>query len=434
MFQDANADRRNQLPYDLHPDRIDAVVLTHAHLDHSGRLPLLVRRGYHGPIYATPATIDIATLLLDDAAQLQVSDAAQANRKRQRAGLKPIAPLFDAADAAAVIGLMQPLPYEQPATVAPDVRIRMVEAGHILGSASIVMSIAGQEQERVVVFSGDLGPRGAPILNDPARVARADLVVLESTYGDRDHRPLKDTVTELTELLLHAALHHSKVLIPAFAVGRTQDILYHLAALFREGIVPPMPVYLDSPLAIKATELYLKYPDLADAESRRVSQHGRLWRGLATLRPCASAEESRALNHLDGPCIIIAGSGMCTGGRILHHLRHQLWRPETLVIFVGYQAAGTLGRQIVEGARRVRIFGEPIAVRAAIHTLGGFSAHAGQSELVQWLAPMAGSQPRVVLTHGEERGRAPLARCIADRFGISAELPLLEDAISDERQ
>jgi metallo-beta-lactamase family protein len=307
----------------------------------------------------------------------------------------------------------------------------MVEAGHILGSASIVMSITGQDRDHVVVFSGDLGPRGAPILNDPARVATADLVVLESTYGDRDHRPLEDTIRELTELLLHATLHHSKVLIPAFAVGRTQEILYHLAALFREGIVPPMRVYLDSPLAIRATELYLKYPDLADTESRRVGQRGQLWRGLATLRPCVTAEESRALNHLDGPCIIIAGSGMCTGGRILHHLRHQLWRPETLVVFVGYQAAGTLGRQIVEGARRVRIFGEAIAVRAAIHTLGGFSAHAGQSELVQWLAPMASSQPRVILTHGEEPSRAALARCIADQFGISAELPLLEDVITD---
>jgi metallo-beta-lactamase family protein len=429
MFQGADADQRNRLPRDLDRDQIDAVALTHAHLDHSGRLPLLVRRGYRGPIYATPATIALAQLLLTDAAHLQAGDAARANRKRQRAGQKPIAPLFDQAAVAAVLGLMQPLTYEQPAVIAPGLQIRMVEAGHILGSASIVLRIADREPARVVVFSGDVGPRGAPILNDPAQIPTADLVVLESTYGDRDHRPLADTITELTELLRYATQHHSKVLIPAFAVGRTQEILYHLATLFREGQVPPMPVYLDSPLAIKATDLYLKYPDLADTESRRVSHRGRLWRGLATLRPCVTAEESRALNHTAGPCMIIAGAGMCTGGRILHHLRHQLWRPETLVVFVGYQAAGTLGRQIVDGARRVRIFGETIAVRAAIHTLGGLSAHAGQSELVQWLAPMAHDRPRVILTHGEERGRAALARCIADRFGISAELPLLGEVV-----
>ncbi|HEU5098192.1 MAG TPA: MBL fold metallo-hydrolase [Roseiflexaceae bacterium] len=429
MFQGADADRRNQLPRDLHPDQIDAVVLTHAHLDHSGRLPLLLRGGYRGPIYATPASIEIARLLLADAAQLQAGDAERANRKRQRAGQPPVAPLFGQADVAAVLGLTRPLPYEQPATIAPGVEIRMVEAGHILGSASVVMQIADRGAHRALVFSGDLGPRGAPILNDPARISQADLVVLESTYGDRDHRPLADTLKELAELLLYAGLHRSKVLIPAFAIGRTQELLYHLAALFRDGLVPPMPVYLDSPLAIKATELYLAYPELADPESRRLSRQGRLWRGLATLRPCVTVEESRALNQIDGPCIIIAGSGMCTGGRILHHLRHQLWRPETLLIFAGYQAEGTLGRQIVEGARRVQVFGEPIAVRAQIHTLGGLSAHAGQSELLEWLAPMAGERPRVILTHGEERSRAPLARCIAARFGISAELPALGDVV-----
>jgi metallo-beta-lactamase family protein len=287
----------------------------------------------------------------------------------------------------------------------------------------------------VAVFSGDLGPRGAPILNDPARIARADAVVLESTYGDRDHRPLAETVAELAELLRRAALKRGKILIPAFAVGRSQDILYHLAALFREGAAPAMPVYLDSPLAIKATELYLRYSDLADAEARRVSHAGQLWHGLEQLHLCDTAAESRALNDIDGPCVIIAGAGMMTGGRILHHLRHNLWRPQTLLVVVGYQASGTLGRVLVEGARRVHIFGEEIAVRAEIHTLGGFSAHAGQSELLQWLAPMAQGKPHVMLNHGEERGRMELARQIAERFGTTAELPLLDDtiAVGDDR-
>jgi metallo-beta-lactamase family protein len=430
MFQGAGAERRNQLPRELHPARLNAAVLTHAHLDHCGRLPLLVRRGYRGPIYATPATIDVAALLLADAARLQESDAEHTNRKRQRAGLQPIAPLFDEADAADAVALMRPLPYNERATIAPGVSVRLVEAGHILGSASVIMNVADGRRERVAVFSGDIGPRGAPILNDPARIDLANVVVLESTYGDRDHRPPAETLAELAGLVAQAAHSGSKILIPAFAVGRTQDILYHLAALFRAGTVPALPVYLDSPLAIAATELYLKYPGLADDEARKISRKGKLWRGLETLRPCVTVDESRALNQLDGPCIIIAGAGMCTGGRILHHLKHNLWRPETMVLIVGYQAAGTLGRMLVNGARRVRILGEQIAVRAAIHTLGGFSAHAGQSGLLEWLAPMAPARPKIVLTHGEEHARAALAVQIAARFGIAAERPQLNDVIA----
>jgi metallo-beta-lactamase family protein len=431
MFQGVDADqRRNLLPRDLRLDTLDAVVLTHAHLDHSGRLPLLAQHGYTGPIYATPATIDVAGLLLADAARLAESDAARANRRRQRANRAPIAPLFDEAEVAAVAALMRPLPHEQPASIAPGISVRLVEAGHILGSASVIMSVADGGREQLAVFSGDLGPRGAPIVNDPARIdAAPDVVVLESTYGNRDHRPLAETVAEFAGLITQAALNHSKILVPAFAVGRTQDILYHLAALVRAGSVPSIPIYLDSPLAIAATELYLKYPGLADAEARAVSRRGQLWRGLETLHPCVTAAESRALNDMDGPCMIIAGSGMCTGGRILHHFKHNLWRPETLVLIVGYQGAGTLGRLLIEGARRVRIFDEEIAVRAAIHTLGGFSAHAGQTELLTWLASMAPTHPQVLLTHGEEHARIALAQRIAERFAIPAELPLLNDVV-----
>jgi metallo-beta-lactamase family protein len=431
MFQDgAAAERRNQLPRDLAIDQLDAVVLTHAHLDHSGRLPLLAGAGYSGPIYATPATIDVATLLLDDAASLQQSDAERANRRRRRAGRTPLAPLFDEQDVAALLPLFRPLPLEQPAPIAPGVTLRFVEAGHILGSASVILTVTEAGSERTLVFSGDIGPRGTPILNDPARIdVAADLVVLESTYGDRDHRSLEATVAELATLVNQAALNRSKLIIPAFAVGRTQEILYHLAALIRHNAIPALPIYLDSPLAIKATELYTRYPGLADAESLAVrAKHG-LWRGLETLELCASAAQSRALNLQPGPCIIIAGAGMCTGGRVLHHFKHNLWRPETLVVIVGYQAAGTLGRLLVEGAKRVQVMDEEIAVRAQIHTLGGFSAHAGQSELLAWLAPMAAGRPQVVLTHGEEPARAALAAKIAAQFGITATLPLLNDSV-----
>lgn len=273
MFQGtADDQQRNQLPEDLLLQKLDAVVLTHAHLDHSGRLPLLVREGYRGPIYATPATIDVCGLLLNDAAHLNESDTAQANRKRRRAALPLLLPLFDEADVAAVLALMQPIPIGRLTSIAAGVRVQLVEAGHILGSTSVVMHIAEGGPEQVVVFSGDLGPRGAPIVQDPARIdVAAAAVVLESTYGDRDHRPLAETLAELADLIRQAARTHATILVPAFAVGRTQDILYHLAALFRAGSVPSMPVILDSPLAIAATELYLKHPGLADAESHMIN-------------------------------------------------------------------------------------------------------------------------------------------------------------------
>ncbi len=431
LFQGGDDDdRRNRLPRDLQIEDLDAVVLTHAHLDHSGRLPLLAKNDYHGPIYATPATIDVAALLLEDAADLQKSDAERANRKRQRAGRSPISPLFDDHDVAALLRLLTPLEYDKPTQIAPGVSLRFVEAGHILGSASVILNSTEASHESVVVFSGDLGPRGAPILNDPARITQADLVVLESTYGDRNHRRLAETITELAELVRKAAHDRSKIIIPSFAVGRAQDILYHLAGLFREGVAPPLPIFLDSPLAIAATNLYRRYSDLSDPESQQVRDTHGLWRGLETLRTCETAAESRALNDLKGPGIIIAGSGMCTGGRVVHHLRHNLWKPETMVVIVGYQAVGTLGRLLVDGARRVRIFNEEIIVRAQIHTLGGFSAHAGQSQLLQWLEPIAAQQPQVVLTHGEERARGELARQIAERYAITVERPLLNDVIT----
>lgn len=432
MFQDADVDRlRNRIPHDLDAGQFDAVVLTHAHLDHSGRLPLLARSGATGPIYATPATIDVVALLLADAAKLQQSDAERANRTRERAGRAPIAPLFDEADVAALLPLFRPLPLEQEAAIAPGVTLRFVEAGHILGSASVVLTVREGEATRTLVFSGDIGPRGTPILNDPAQLAlAADLVVLESTYGDRDHRSLESTVAELADLVREAVRRRSKLIIPAFAVGRSQEILYHLAALIRADAIPALPIYLDSPLAIKATELYKRYPGLADAESLAVRDEHGLWRGLETLQFCATSAQSRALNRESGPCIIIAGAGMCNGGRVLHHFKHTLWRPETLVVIVGYQAAGTLGRLLVESARRVNIMGESIAVRAQIHTLGGFSAHAGQRELLAWLAPLTAKRPQIVLTHGEEPARIALAAKIADQFGLTAELPLLGDLIT----
>jgi metallo-beta-lactamase family protein len=275
-----------------------------------------------------------------------------------------------------------------------------------------------------VVFSGDLGPVGAPLLRDPGHLSGADLVFLESTYGDRDHRPIEQTEAEFAAVIRAAAAHRGKILIPAFSVGRAQTILFYLAELFRAGAVAPFPVFLDSPMAIKALDIFSRHPELADEDWDEEHERRRLRRDLATLRLCPTSEDSRALNELGGPCVIIAGSGMCTGGRILHHLRHNLWKRETAVVIVGYQAAGTLGRALVDGAREVTIFGDPIAVRASVHTINGLSAHAGQSGLLDWLAPLAADHPRVVLTHGEEHARETLARLIGQRYGIKAELPV----------
>jgi metallo-beta-lactamase family protein len=402
--------------------KLDAVVLTHAHLDHIGRLPLLVRNGYGNPIYATQATIEVAKLVLEDSLKVQTLDLEKDNRKRLREG-KPLLTLrFSKEDVAGVISLLKPIPYNEMIRIGKDVSIRVVEAGHILGSVSVEVT-AEEYKKQVVVFSGDLGPQGMAILKDPVPFTSADLVFMESTYGDRDHRSLRETLQEGEAAIRKAVETKGKILIPSFAVGRTQQLLYYLAAGIHRGDVPHFPVYIDSPMAIEATKIYSQHPELYDEETMELLNSGELKEDLSHLRFCASADESRALNYVEGPCMIIAGAGMCNAGRILHHLRHNLWKPETSVIIVGFQAAGTLGRKLVEGAKQVTIFGEKISVEASIHLLGGLSAHAGQSDLLKWFDSLAGSKPRLVLSHGEDRGRKPLAEIILQRYGIKAILP-----------
>jgi metallo-beta-lactamase family protein len=279
------------------------------------------------------------------------------------------------------------------------------------------------------VFSGDIGPRHAPILRDAACLERGSLVFLESTYGDRDHRSLPETVAEFRQLVKDAVAQKGKMLVPTFAVGRAQSILYHLAGMFEEKVVPPFPVVLDSPMAIEATRLHTRHAELFDEEMAHLAGEKEFIRNFKTLRYSISADDSRALNDLPGPCHIMAGAGMCNAGRILHHLKHNLGLPGTVVMIVGYQAPGSLGRVLVEGASEVRIFGEPVPVRATAHSLGGFSAHAGQSDLLEWFACLAEKRPRVVLTHGEERGRQPLAALIERRFQLRPYLPQFGDVI-----
>ncbi len=425
MFQGRRAtDGKNRDLGPVDPRALDAVVLTHAHLDHTGRLPLLVANGFKGPVFATPATAEFGDLILSDSAEIQEGDARRATVEARRAGRRAVAPLYTRKDVERLRPMFRPLDYDERRDVAQGLSARLLDAGHILGSASIELRADG----RTVVFSGDIGPKGVPFVRDPVPPPPPDFLFLESTYGDRDHRALGATVAELHEILLRAVRERAVVLIPSFAIGRAQQVLFHLAELVRGGDLPPFPIFLDSPMAIDATKLYGKHQDLFDAQARSLTRGGQLRRDLDSLRMLMTPDESRRLNDLEGPAVVLAGSGMCNGGRILHHLKHHLWREETVVVFVGYQAEGTLGHQLVSGSRHVAIHGHRIRVAGKIHTLGGFSAHAGQRELLGWAAralPKAG----VALTHGEDRQRAALQAAIRERFGCEAQLPRRGDTI-----
>ncbi|MEO8377982.1 MAG: MBL fold metallo-hydrolase, partial [Candidatus Sumerlaeota bacterium] len=412
-------DDKNIIPPQIRVDEINAIVLTHAHLDHTGRVPLLTKAGYAGPIYATPATLDIASVILRDSAKIRLTDTLHENRKRERRGEPPLDPLYTFDDVDHVVALYKPVPYETPVQVASGVTARWREAGHMLGSASIEITLEENGVKRVVIFSGDVGQRGSAIIKDPQPFTQADYVILESTYGDRDHRGIPETVHEFEEIIKTAVAQRGKILVPTFAIGRAQTLLYYLALMFRNRVVAPFPIFLDSPMAIEATRIYQAHPELFDEELQMLRHDHPLREDLKTVTPTPTPDDSRALNELHGPMMILAGSGMANAGRILHHLKWNLWRPETWVLIVGYQGHGTLGRQIVDGAKEVRIYGEKIAVKATVRSLGGFSAHAGQSQLLDWYGAVAQHNPKVYLTHGEDVPRQILQEKLREKFNAN---------------
>jgi len=420
---------KNRRKAQIENGKLDAVVLTHGHLDHVGRLPLLTRAGYKGPVYATRPTLELATLVLKDSVSIQKQDLKRENQKRARKKLPPLEPLFEEADVRKLKLLATPVKYNQPFQVAPGIEARLVDAGHVIGSSSIELTVSENGHKKVVVFSGDLGPRGAPLLNDPVPFTDADAVIMESTYGDRHHRSLHDTAIEGREIIAKAIQSKAKILVPIFAIGRTQLLLYLLGGAFKKKTLPPFPIYLDSPMAVEATNIYRRNTELFDSEALSMVQSGDLRRSLASARTSVKPGESRALNSVKGPCLIMAGSGMCTGGRIMHHLRHNLPIPETAVLIVGFQSQGTLGRKLVDGAKSLMMFGEEVPVRASIHTMGGFSAHADQSGLLDWYEVMAPSRPRTIITHGEDRARKAFSEQIQQRFGVKTECPTLDDVV-----
>lgn len=427
MFQGGKAtEEKNRLPEGADPRSLDALLLTHAHLDHTGRVPLLLKHGYRGAIYATSATLDLAEIVLQDAAKIQMQDAARKNRYHPEAHAEA---LYTPEDMSSFRSQGKSIELHQPISVADGVTARFYEAGHMLGSTSIELTVQEKGSSKVIVFSGDLGPYEQPIVRPFEQLPYADLVFLESTYGNRNHRPYAETMKEFEQIIQKAVEQKGKILIPAFAIGRTQQILYHLAILFFQKKVPPFPVFVDSPMAIEAGKVFAHHPDLFDEEATDWKNQGLLPLDRAWFKFTTSVEESKQLNDLNGPCAILAGAGMCNGGRIQHHLKFNLPYPTTHVLIVGYQGYGSLGRQLVDGVKQVKIHGENVDVRATVHTLNGFSAHAGQNDLLKWFAPLGRTKPKVMLTHGENPQREALASQIEKNYSLKPSLPQLNEVI-----
>lgn len=406
MFQGGrDMDEENRNDFGFEPAAIDFLILTHAHLDHCGRIPLLVKRGFNGKIVCTPATRELAKLVMLDSARIHEEEAKYKAKKVRRSGKKEesIEPLYDTLDALNSLDYFTDIAgFGRCHDLAEGICITFYDAGHILGSASVAMDLEENGKKKSILFSGDLGYSGRVILRDPAKPPESDIVVMETTYGDRLHKQLEPSIEELYEAITSTLARGGNVLIPSFALERTQEILYYLREGIKNGKLPEkMQVFLDSPMAISATQIFRRHPECYDKEAMELFRSGQDPFFLPGLHFTRETAESMAINNIKGGAVIIAGSGMCTGGRIRHHLKHNLWRDDASIIFVGYAAKGTLARTIIDGAETVRIYGEQINVRADIYTIGGFSAHADQQELLSWQSK-TGNPETTFLVHGEE--------------------------------
>ncbi|MFC1874216.1 MBL fold metallo-hydrolase RNA specificity domain-containing protein [Chloroflexota bacterium] len=433
LYQERDFKSRNWEAFPVQPSTIDTVLLTHAHIDHCGLLPKLVREGFKGKIYSTAATSDITEIMLLDSAKLHQEDAEFKKKRHQREGRQgpyPEVPLYTIVDAQNVFPLLSPVKYEETIPLADGVRASFHEAGHVLGSSMIKIIVSQGKEERTIIFSGDIGTRNKPILRDRATFEAADYIIVESTYGDRLHEKSGDIGDNLARVINSTRKAGGNVVIPSFALERTQDILYYLHELRFEKRIPPLMIFVDSPMAVNITEIFERYPELYDKEMTEVIQQHQSPFDFLGLEMVKTVEESKAINNIDGTTLIIAGSGMCTGGRIKHHLVTNISRKESTILFVGYQANGTLGRHLVNGAKKVKILGQQYKVRAKVAQINGFSAHADRDGLLRWLSGFKKAPRHLFVTHGESQAATYFGELVREKTGWETSVPeYLDEAI-----
>ena len=423
MFQGTRElKERNYLNLIYAPDQIDALILTHAHIDHSGLIPRLVRDGFSKPIYATKPTVDLCTVMLPDSAHIQEMDAEILNRRNKKLGRDIVDPLYTESDALNALPYFTAVQYDEIIQILPQVKARFRDAGHILGSASIELWVEEHGKTTKIVFSGDVGSHDPVIIRDPEMIDDADYLLIESTYGDRLHRSRTDTLSEFKQIIIDTHAKKGNVIIPSFAVERTQEIVFYLSRLFKNNEIPRMPVYIDSPLAIAATEIFRRHKECFNEDMLSILSAGDDPLNFPSLTYTKTTQESKELNERKG-AIIISASGMCTAGRIKFHLMNNLYKSNASIVFVGYQAQGTLGRSLVDGAKRVKIYGDDVVVNAQIYTLGGFSAHADRDELIKWMGTIKNEKLNVFVVHGEKDAAQAFASTVNTTYNYQAYVP-----------
>ena len=432
LFQERAFVHRNWDRCPVSPSKFDALLLTHAHIDHSGLIPRFVSNGFEQKIYATKPTVALAEVMLRDSAGIQMEDAAykkKRHRREKRRGKFPEEPLYDLDDAERALKQFHGVEYGEPQNICEAITATFHDAGHILGSAMLEITATENGNTRTIVFSGDIGQWNKPLIHDPSLLNRADYVIMESTYGDRDHNRSEDVEAALVRIVNEAAERGGKVIIPTFAVERAQELMYYISRLVHANQIPDMPIFLDSPMAIDVTDIFVRYEDWLDDDAKQLLHSGEPPLQFPGLRMTRTADQSRSINGVRGPCIIMAASGMCTAGRIKHHLRQHIGHHQNTVVFVGYQGRGTLGREILEGAKKVRIHGQMCRVEARVEKINGFSAHAGRTDLVHWLGGFDSKPKRIFLTHGEENVALGFAKMLRNELHFNVEVPDYDSAV-----